>query len=207
MTYAICIKCGEGKHGAFVPCLKCGFMPESRSDQARSILLSDLNTDIATLDAAGAKLRAGEALAFDEPGIAEMAAELDEIAKHPPDARRRRLRLPTWLTVLLLLVCLPVIIPAFIVLEAVQKRRLRRAARSFTCLNCGKLLGANAVAVADAEWSRYVRELMRQHPGVKLRLVRTVDAICPGCGACYMFRESERTFVMGQNPFAQAGGA
>jgi hypothetical protein len=84
VTYAICIKCGEGKIGAFVPCLRCGFTPESRSDQARSILLSDHNTDRATLDAAGAKLRAGESLEFDEPGIAKMAAELEEIAKHPP---------------------------------------------------------------------------------------------------------------------------
>jgi len=32
----------------------------------------------------GAKLRAGEALEFDEPGVAKMAAELEEIAKHPP---------------------------------------------------------------------------------------------------------------------------
>jgi hypothetical protein len=84
VTYAICIKCGEGKFGAFVPCLKCGFTPESPSDQARSILLSDHNADRATLDAAGAKLRAGEPLEFDEPGIAKMAAEMEEIAKHSP---------------------------------------------------------------------------------------------------------------------------
>ena len=84
MTYAICIKCGKGKVGAFVPCSKCGFMPESASDQARSILLSDHNADKATLDAACAKLRAGEPLEFDEPGIARMAADLEEIAKHPP---------------------------------------------------------------------------------------------------------------------------
>jgi len=115
MTYAICIKCGQGKHGAFVPCLKCGFTPESRSDQARSIFLSDHNSNMATLDAASAKLLAGEALAFDEPGIAAMAAEFDEFAKHPPQARRRRLRTPTWLTVLLLIICLPVLIPAAIV--------------------------------------------------------------------------------------------
>jgi hypothetical protein len=88
MTYAICTKCGEAKHGAFTPCLRCGFTPQSSSDQARSILLSDHNADRATLDAAGAKLRAGESLEFDEPGIEKMAAELEEIAKHgPPTAR------------------------------------------------------------------------------------------------------------------------
>jgi hypothetical protein len=84
VTYAICIKCGEGKLGAFVPCLTCGFTPKSPPDQARSILLSDHSADRATLDAAGAKLRAGEPLEFDEPGVAKMAAELEEIAKHPP---------------------------------------------------------------------------------------------------------------------------
>jgi hypothetical protein len=84
VTYAICIKCGEGKLGAFVPCIRCGFTPESSSDRARSMLLCDHLADRAALDAAGRKLRAGEALEFDEPGIAEMAAEMEEIAKHPP---------------------------------------------------------------------------------------------------------------------------
>ena len=84
MTYAICIKCGEGKLGAFVPCNRCGFTPESTSDRARSMLLCDHLTDRAALDAAGHKLRAGEPLEFDEPGVAQMAAEMEEIAKHPP---------------------------------------------------------------------------------------------------------------------------
>src|SRR4051812_18626793 len=83
VTYAICIKCGEGKLGAFSPCLRCNWAPGSSSEQARSLLLSDHNADRATLDAAAAKLRAGESLEFDEPGIAKMAAELEEIAKRP----------------------------------------------------------------------------------------------------------------------------
>jgi hypothetical protein len=99
VTYAICIKCGEGKFGAFVPCLKCGFAPESPSDQARSILLSDHNADRATLDAAGAKLHAGEALQFDEPGIAKMAAELEEIAKHPPPGFERGRAVFMWVLI------------------------------------------------------------------------------------------------------------
>lgn len=89
MTYAICIKCGEGKFGAFVPCLKCGFKPESFSDQARAIVLSDHSSNRATLDAAGAKLRAGESLEFDETDMAKMAAEIEEIAKHPPPGSGR----------------------------------------------------------------------------------------------------------------------
>ena len=39
-----------------------------------------------------------------------------------------------------------------------------------------------------------MRELMRAHPGVKFRLVRTLHAICPGCGTRYTFREHDRTF-------------
>ena len=88
MTYAICIRCGEGKLGAFAPCVRCGFTPDSPSDQARSLLLSDHNADRATLDAAGAKIRAGEPPAFDEPAVAKMAAELEEIARHPPPGFR-----------------------------------------------------------------------------------------------------------------------
>lgn len=82
-----------------MPCLKCGFTPESPSDQARSILLSDHNTGRATLDAAGAKLQAGETLQFDEPGIAKMAAEMEEIAKRPPPGFGRGCVVFIWLPI------------------------------------------------------------------------------------------------------------
>ena len=99
MTYAICIKCGEGKLGAFAPCIRCGFTPESSSDQARSMLLCDHLTDRAALDAAAQKLRAGEALEFDGPGIAKMAAEMEEIAKHPPPGFGRGCAVFMWMLI------------------------------------------------------------------------------------------------------------
>jgi hypothetical protein len=126
------------------------------------------------------------------------------------DARRRRRRIPIWLAAVPVLLCLPLLIPAAIVLEVVNKRRLRRVAASFSCQNCGRSLGAEGVALADQEWARQVRELMRQHPGVRFRLLRTVDAICGGCGARYTFSKSGRTFVMEQDPTTQParlGGA
>ena len=64
MTQAICIKCGEGKLGAFARCLHCGYMPEAPADQAKSILLCGHNLDRASLDAMAAKLKAGNALTF-----------------------------------------------------------------------------------------------------------------------------------------------
>jgi len=108
MTYAICIKCGNGKVGAFTPCLRCGFSPKSSSDQARSILLSDHNVDKSELDAAGKKLSAGEPIEFDEAGIAKMAAELEQMAMTPPAGFGRGCAIFMWLLIgiaVLLFVC------------------------------------------------------------------------------------------------------
>jgi hypothetical protein len=84
VTYAICIKCGEGKLGAFTACRKCGFTPTADSDRAQSIVLSDHISDETTLQVAAGKLKAGETLEFDEPAMTKMAEEMAEIAKHPP---------------------------------------------------------------------------------------------------------------------------
>jgi predicted RNA-binding Zn-ribbon protein involved in translation (DUF1610 family) len=91
--------------------------------------------------------------------------------------------------------CMPLWIPAVLILDAVRKHRLRRAANAFACVACGRILGPGALARADKAWAEHVRELMRRNPGVRFRLVRTVHAICPDCGTHYTFREHERTFV------------
>jgi predicted RNA-binding Zn-ribbon protein involved in translation (DUF1610 family) len=89
---------------------------------------------------------------------------------------------------------LPVIIPVAGLQNAVYKRRLLKAANAFACVNCGRILGPDALCRADEVWSEHVRELMRQNPGMRFRMIRTVHAICPGCGTRYTFREKERTF-------------
>jgi RNase P subunit RPR2 len=115
--------------------------------------------------------------------------------RHPYVMHARR-TIPIPLMVVGFVVLLPAIIPAAIMLAALQKHRLRKAAKSFVCVNCGRVLGTGALARADEAWSEHMRELMRQHPGVRLRMLRTVHAICLGCDTCYRFREKERTFFV-----------
>jgi transcription elongation factor Elf1 len=113
-------------------------------------------------------------------------------------AERRR-KMPKWAGVLLVIafvICIPLWIPALIVWNGVRKHRLRKAANAFTCVNCGATLGVDALARADREWGNQMRELMRQHPGVRFRILRTLHAICSGCGTRYTFHENERTFVV-----------
>jgi hypothetical protein len=94
---------------------------------------------------------------------------------------------------------LPLWMVVAIALDVVERRRLRKAAGSFLCRHCGRALGKHAVTLADKAWSEHVRKIMRENPGVKYRMVRTVRAICPGCGTRYSFDESDRTFVVVQN--------
>lgn len=70
-------------------------------------------------------------------------------------------------------------------LPIIYKRRLHRAAKSYTCVKCGKTLGQDAVKSADKVWSEHVSELMRTHPGMRFRMVKTTDAICLDCGTEY----------------------
>jgi hypothetical protein len=72
------------KVGAFTPCLKCGFMPETSEDEARSITLSDHNLPADQLAEIGTRIAAGQNVTFDEEEISKIAAEFDEIRKHPP---------------------------------------------------------------------------------------------------------------------------
>jgi DNA-directed RNA polymerase subunit RPC12/RpoP len=113
--------------------------------------------------------------------------------------RPRRRDMPGWLLLLFVvafLITIPVWLPCVFVWRAMHKLRLRKAANRFVCVNCGKTLGVEALRLADREWGEYVQKLMHDNPGVKFRLVRTLDAICPACGTRYSFRERERTFVL-----------
>ena len=111
----------------------------------------------------------------------------------------RRRRMPLWISALLIVgmvLCMPLWIPVVVVVHAVRKYRLRKVANAFACVNCGQTLGAGAVALADKAWAQHVRALMRENPGVRFRLLRTLHGICPGCGTRYTFREHDRTFVI-----------
>jgi len=99
------------------------------------------------------------------------------------------------LAVILVLVAIPVAIPFAIVSSALSARRLRRAAGSMSCPECSEPLGAESLALADKAWTTHVATLRRLNPGIRLRLVRWVDAVCPRCCVQLRFDASAGLFV------------
>jgi len=92
---------------------------------------------------------------------------------------------------------LPIILPVSLLQSQREKRRMRNLASRFVCLECGEVLGVEAIRLADERWDEIVKAIIsRNEPGTRLRLVRTVDAICPHCGCQYLYRKVERTFVV-----------
>jgi hypothetical protein len=96
---------------------------------------------------------------------------------------------------LVFVLCLPVWGPLAFLVTMFNRRRVRKCAKAFVCVNCGNVLGSESVARADDVWSRYVRELHR-HSNIRYRLLRTFHAICCVCGTRYFFRKHERLFVV-----------
>jgi hypothetical protein len=106
-----------------------------------------------------------------------------------------------------MIVGLPVWLPLVGVWDVVRKRRMRRAADAFACVNCGKTLGINALKRADSIWAEHLRALIRDHPDVKFRIVRTLDAICTACGTRYTYVPAGRTFERVLCRASDEGGA
>lgn len=94
----------------------------------------------------------------------------------------------------LLLLGLPILLPIGAVLQALNVRRRRRLAARFPCLGCGEVLGRAALDQSDAAWKAHVADLWREHPGIRFRLAREVDAICTRCGATYRYDEDGRRY-------------
>jgi transcription elongation factor Elf1 len=75
-----------------------------------------------------------------------------------------------------------------------EQRALLARARAFACLSCGKPLGDEAVAQADALWEQHMQRLLSREP-VKHRVVRNLDAVCPHCGKRYQLDATTSTFA------------
>jgi hypothetical protein len=103
-------------------------------------------------------------------------------------------------------VLLPIIIPIAIILNELRGRRLRKTARTFVCVRCGRVLGTEALARAREVESEHSRELMRRYPNKIFRIAPLVDAVCLGCNTWYRFRDRERTFVV-KEPLASPGSS
>lgn len=105
------------------------------------------------------------------------------------------MRVPLPLMVVATVVALPVLIPYAIGRYYLDRHRLRAAARRIACPACGCPLGVEAVREADECWRSHVKWLCREHPGIRFRLVRMVQAICVHCGARLSFHEDSGSFT------------
>ena len=104
-------------------------------------------------------------------------------------------RIPLPLSVLMILVSMPIMIPVALVQHTFVERRKRRRAAASRCERCTTVLGPLGLALADAHWNAYVAKLHKEHPNVQFRLKRTVWAICPACGQAYDYDEAINDFV------------
>jgi DNA-directed RNA polymerase subunit RPC12/RpoP len=93
-------------------------------------------------------------------------------------------------------ICTPLWMPVGLALHGVYRRRLQKAAGTVGCLRCGRIVGVEALRLADKAWAEEMEDLKRRYPGARFRLERTLNATCPGCGTRYMYRESDRTFIL-----------
>ena len=99
------------------------------------------------------------------------------------------------LLLVVLTVLMPVLIPLAIVGATIGDRRKRRAAEAFRCTQCGKLLGAKSVRLADEESRKHFEEMRDRYPLARFRIVKTCHALCATCGMRYSYLPKERTFV------------
>jgi len=96
------------------------------------------------------------------------------------------------------LVTLPVLLTVSLALLWLDRRRLRLSAALSPCRFCGCVLGQKSIELANAKWADLMEEKkhesLRLIRRVKLRMVRNMDAICPACGAIYIFDRESRIF-------------
>ena len=77
------------------------------------MMLCDHNADREHLDAAGAQLRAGQPLKYDEAGVEQMATELEEFAKHMPKGFGRGCAVFGWVLLGIIVVLVATIVASF----------------------------------------------------------------------------------------------
>ncbi|MGF1580849.1 MAG: hypothetical protein ACFCD0_15915 [Gemmataceae bacterium] len=64
MTVAVCLQCGEFKHGAFNPCRKCGYVPDDDESLTKHLLVTDHFHTREALEAIAARVKAGQSVTF-----------------------------------------------------------------------------------------------------------------------------------------------
>ena len=106
------------------------------------------------------------------------------------------------LCVVALIVSFPVAFPVAMIQHTRAERRKKQRVLQAPCAHCGAALGTAAIERADAEWSTHLDKLFRENPGIRFRLVRTVNAVCTACGQSHRYDEKADVFVaVADDPF------
>jgi hypothetical protein len=103
-------------------------------------------------------------------------------------------RVPIPLLVLIIVIALPVAIPIAAVSWVWDRRRMRATAERTRCECCGTTLGVASLSRADAEWAKRVLALQSAGPIMRLRMIRSVWAICTACDVECDYDFSTRIF-------------
>ncbi len=78
MTVAVCIRCGEMKHGALTPCPECGFDPEEDEDRAKAMIVTDHFLPIEELETVAERIKSGEPVIYPEDTVKQFTQTLEE---------------------------------------------------------------------------------------------------------------------------------
>jgi hypothetical protein len=89
MTMAMCMKCGAEKFGAWVGCPKCGFVPATDVERAKSIALSDHHLSKEDLLQAGATIASGQEIKFEGEGFENIVRSMHGLEERFERIRRR----------------------------------------------------------------------------------------------------------------------
>jgi hypothetical protein len=112
MTVAVCLKCGDFKHGAFTRCASCGYEPDDDESLTKHLLVTDHYHTREALEAIAERVKAGEPITFD-PATLEAA----KVSKKDLDASLKRFRRGCVLALLLVITLAVVTAVVFITLS------------------------------------------------------------------------------------------
>jgi hypothetical protein len=96
---ALCLQCGLPKAGPFASCDACGYLPGDDDARTKSVILSTLYLDTATLEEFSRRIQAGESCTFEPQVLADAREQLARMVPGRRDSElpvreRSRLRFP-----------------------------------------------------------------------------------------------------------------
>lgn len=80
-----------------------------------------------------------------------------------------------------------------VLLACVSMRKTVAFAAQTRCPACKTSVGRDAVLTAKAANESRLKQMMKEHPGVRFRVVAEWEIRCPQCGRTFIFIPSDRT--------------